>query len=101
MGNADQRAKQVEGFPLFAAKALLASNRASAGSRVLEVIDSFINLFPFLSRKTSGTVSSHQTQRKVTWTLAQPDCWVLHVCATNVILVCSSLRSSALGTDGE
>jgi hypothetical protein len=62
MGNADQR-EQVEGFPLFAAKALLASNSASAGSRVLEVIDSFINLFPFLSRKTSGTVSSHQTLR--------------------------------------
>jgi hypothetical protein len=43
MGNADQRAKQVEGFPSFAAKALLASNSASAGSRVLEVNDSFIN----------------------------------------------------------
>jgi hypothetical protein len=49
-------------FPLFAANALVASSKASPGSSLLEMIETFIYLFPFLSRKASRIVSSNQTQ---------------------------------------
>jgi hypothetical protein len=35
-------------FPLFAANALVASSKASPGSNLLEMIETFIYLFPFL-----------------------------------------------------
>ncbi len=49
-------------IPLFAPNALVASSKASPGSRLLEMIETFIYLFPFLSRKASRIVSSNQTQ---------------------------------------
>jgi hypothetical protein len=36
-------------FPFFAANAPVASSKASPGSRLLEMIETFIYLFPFLS----------------------------------------------------
>src|SRR5208337_3584430 len=50
-------------FPLFAANALVASSSASPGSRVLEIFETFIFVFPFLSRKRRESFSSGKTLR--------------------------------------
>src|SRR5215831_17393619 len=48
-------------FCLFAANALVANSRASAGSTVLEIFEKFTCLFPFLSRMRRESFSFRQT----------------------------------------
>src|SRR5215469_16342739 len=48
-------------FCLFAANALVANSRASAGSTVLEIFEKFNCLFPFLSRMRRESFSFRQT----------------------------------------